>query len=460
MTNNNLIYIETYGCSANQNNTEIMKGLLLSHGFNVVETEALADIIILNTCVVKEPTIKKIEDRIKNIVEKNKKLIITGCMPEVLEKKLTRLCPRASIVGINHIKEISNIVKKLIEGEQVKILEKSNEIKLCTPKTRLKNVVGITQIAQGCLGSCAYCYTRLAKGSLFSYPEDKILKNIEQDIAAGCKEIWLTSQDNASYGLDFKDRAELSDKNRGFVTLCTAPKPEKKRLAHTPKSQLPRLINSITSLPHRFFLRIGMMNPKNVLSLLDELMESYKDEKVFKFLHISLQSGSDKILKAMNRNYKVQDFLDIINRFTEAFPNITISTDIIVGFPGETEEDFQDTLDIIKKIKPDVLNISRFWAMEKTEAKKMPNQISPEIKRKRATELMKLHAKIALENKKLLIGQHCKVLVDSKGFQDTWIARDDSYKMIIIISKENLAGKFLKVLVKEAKPHYLIGELV
>jgi threonylcarbamoyladenosine tRNA methylthiotransferase CDKAL1 len=458
MTNsNNLIYIETYGCSANLNNAEIMKGLLLSHGFTVVETESLADIIILNTCVVKEPTIKKIEDRIKGIIEKNKKLVITGCMPEVLEKKLNKLCPRASLIGVNHIKEIPSAIKKLIEGEQVKILEKNNEIKLCTPKTRQKNVVGITQIAQGCLGSCAYCYTRVAKGTLFSYPEDKILKNIEQDIAAGCKEIWLTSQDNASYGLDVNDKSLGSQR---CAMSFEAPNQQTQKLAHAPKSRLPLLINSITSLPHRFFLRIGMMNPENVLLILDELIESYKDEKVFKFLHISLQSGSDKILKSMNRKYKAKDFLEIVNRFTEAFPDITISTDIIVGFPGETDEDFQDTLDIIKKIKPDVLNISRFWPMEKTEAKKMSNQISPEIKRKRATELMNLHAKIALENKKPLIGQEYKVIVDENGFQDTWIARNEFYKMIILRSKENIQGKFLKVRIKEAKPHYLLGEVI
>jgi len=429
-----------------------MKGLLLSHGFTVVETESLADIIILNTCVVKEPTIKKIEDRIKSLIEKNKKLVITGCMPEVLEKKLNKLCPRATLVGINHIKEIPSAIKKLIEGEQVKILEKNNEIKLCTPKTRQKSVVGITQIAQGCLGSCAYCYTRFAKGSLFSYPEDKILKNIGQDLSAGCKEIWLTSQDNSAYGLDFLDK-DVSVNNK--TSFGAAAQDDKAKNVN-----LPILINSITSLPHRFFLRIGMMNPEHISHFLDEQIESYKDEKVFKFLHLSLQSGSDKILNTMNRKYSVKDFLEIVNRFTGEFPDITISTDIIVGFPGETDEDFQKTLEVIKKVKPDVLNISRFWPMEKTEAKKMSNQISPEIKRKRATEIMNLHAKIALENKKPLIGKEYKVLVDENGFQDTWIARNASYKMIILRSKENLLGKFLKVRIKEAKPHYLIGEVI
>jgi threonylcarbamoyladenosine tRNA methylthiotransferase CDKAL1 len=452
---NNLIYIETYGCSANQNNAEIMKGLLLSNGFTVVETESLADIIILNTCVVKEPTIKKIEDRIKNLVEKNKKLIITGCMPEVLEKRLAKLCPRASIVGINHIKEISSIVKKLIEGEQIKLLEKSNEIKLCTPKFRQKNVVGITQIAQGCLGSCAYCYTRAAKGTLFSYPEDKIIKNIEQDLAAGCKEIWLTSQDNSAYGLDspdFLDKEIIRNDKTSFGAEAQRCKVK--------NINLPVLIDSITSLQHRFFLRIGMMNPEHTLPILNDLTESYKSDKVFKFVHIPLQSGSDNTLKAMNRKYKAKDFLEIIDKFKKEFSNITLATDVIVGFPGETEEDFQETLNIIKKINPDVLNISRFWAMPNTEAKKMPNQISPEVKRKRAIETMKLHAKIALENKKPLVGQEFRVLVDEKGFQDTWVARNESYKMIILRSKESLLGKFVKVRIKEAKVHYLIGEII
>ncbi|MCX6741855.1 MAG: tRNA (N(6)-L-threonylcarbamoyladenosine(37)-C(2))-methylthiotransferase [Candidatus Pacearchaeota archaeon] len=431
------IYLETYGCTANTNDAEMIKGLLASHGFNITNNEHIADVIIINTCVVKDPTIKKIEIRIKHFLELKKKLIISGCMPEVQSKRLEKLAPQASLVSHYHIKEISKAVKNLLEGKHMVLIGKSNkdETKLGLPKAREKQIIGISQVCQGCLGSCAYCYTKQAKGSLFSFPEDQIIKNVEQDIAAGCKEIWLTSQDNVLYGIDFEENTKKV-------------------------SQLPRLINKICDLKHKFFLRVGMMNPEYILPVLDELIESYQNEKVYKFLHIPIQSGSDKVLKLMNRKYQVKDSLEIVDGFKKEFPSITISTDIIVGFPGETEEDFQKTLGIISKIKPDVLNISRFWAMPDTEAAKLKQQISPSIKRERATKLMNLHAKIALENKILLINKEYKVLVDEKGFKDTWLARNENYQLIILRSQENLLGKFLKVRIKEAKAHYLIGELV
>ena len=432
------IYLETYGCTANTNDAEIIKGLLASHGFNITNNEAIADVIILNTCVVKDPTIKKIEVRIKCFLEQKKRLIIAGCMPEVQAKRLAKLAPQASLVSTRHIKQIPKVIKDLFEGKHAVLVgntNEKNEVKLCLPKMREKQIIGISQICQGCQGSCAYCYTKQAKGSLFSFPEDQILKNVEQDISAGCKEIWLTSQDNVLYGIDFEEN-------------------EKK------VSQLPEIINKITQLNHKFLLRIGMMNPEYIIPIINDLINSYKNEKVFKFLHLPIQSGSDKILKSMNRKYKIEDAIEIINKFKKTFPEMTISTDVIVGFPGETDDDFNKTLKIIDKIKPDVLNISRFWAMPNTPAAKLNSQILPEVKRERATKLMNLHARIALENKEQLLGKEYKVLVSEKGFQDTWIARNENYQMIIIHSKENLLGKFLKVKVKEAKVHYLIGEVI
>jgi MiaB-like tRNA modifying enzyme len=431
------IYLETYGCTANTNDAEIIKGMLATHGFNITNNEHIADVIIINTCVVKDPTIKKIEVRVKHFLELKKKLIISGCMPEVQSKRLEKLAPQASLVSHYHIKEIPKVVKNLFEGKRMVLIGKSNEFKLCMPKAREKQIIGITQIAQGCLGNCAYCYTKQAKGSLFSFPEDRIIKNVEQDVLSGCKEIWLTSQDNALYGLDNADSPNLLD-----------------------KKGLPQLISKITNLNHKFFLRVGMMNPEYMQPILDNMIESYQNEKVYKFLHIPIQSGSNKLLKVMNRKYKVKEFLYIINAFKKEFSSMTISTDIIVGFPGETEEDFQKTLDIISKVKPDVLNISRFWAMPNTEAAKLKQQISPSIKRERATRLMNLHAKIALENKLKLVGKEYKVIVDDKGFKDTWLARNENYQLIILRSQENLLGKFLKIKIKEAKVHYLIGEVI
>jgi MiaB-like tRNA modifying enzyme len=424
-------FIETYGCSANQNNSEIISGLLVSHGLNLVENESLADIIILNTCIVKEPTIKKIEERLKRLTKTDKKLIICGCMPEMFKEKIEKIAPKASILGTFYIKEIMNTLKKMQEGKKVVLIGEQNEIKLCLPKISKKKTIGIVQICQGCINECSYCLVKKVKGSLFSFPGEKILKEIENNLNAGAKEIWLTSQDNACYGLDNEDKIDLS-----------------------------KIINKISSLNHRFFLRIGMMNPSSIMPITDELIEAYKSEKVFKFLHIPIQSGSNKILKLMNRKYRIEDAIGIIEKFKKQFPEIVIATDIIVGFPGETEMDFQETLKIVKKISPDVLNHSRFWPMKGTEAEKMPNQISREIIKRRETELMNLHAKIALDNKLKIVNKEYRVLVDDKGFENTFLVRNENYQLIIIRSKENLQGKFLKIKIKEAKPHYLIGEII
>ncbi|MEK6820425.1 MAG: tRNA (N(6)-L-threonylcarbamoyladenosine(37)-C(2))-methylthiotransferase [Nanoarchaeota archaeon] len=336
------IYFETYGCTANQNNTEIMKGLVRQVGLELTNNTDIADLLVINTCIVKEPTEKKIERRISSLLKKysKKPMIIAGCMPETRAGKLRK--KNIYLLGTHHVKDIAKLIKKILENkyEEKEFLAENNEIKLGLPKIPRIDKIGITQIAEGCLGNCSFCITKLAKGKLFSYPEEKILENIKNDISAGCKEIWLTSQDNAAYGL-----------------------PEKRKL--------PELLRKIFALKGRFQVRLGMMNPENVLPILSELIEIYRHKKMKKFLHLPLQSGSNKILKEMNRKYSAEDWLKIVNMFRKEIPELFLSTDIIVGFPSETEEDFEKSCNIVEKIKPDMLNISRFWSMKPAPASKL-----------------------------------------------------------------------------------------
>jgi len=366
------IYIENYGCTANQNNGEIIRGILERQGFTFIPKPELADIVIINTCIVKGPTRQKMIFRIKELA-KFPRLIVTGCMPDVERQRIKRIAKQANpdikiaLVGTKHIHEITKAIKAIMENKEVEIISRENEIKLGLPKTLKRKNIGITQISEGCLGNCSYCIVKLAKGSLFSYPQEKILKNIENDLLS-CNEIWLTSQDNAAYG------------------------------SETGKSKLPELMKKILSIKKKFKIRLGMMNPSSLLPILDEMIEIYKNEKMIKFLHIPVQSGSDRILKKMNRNYKIKDFLLIVDKFREQIPRIIISTDIIVGFPGETEEDFNKTLSLIRKIKPDILNISRFWPMPGTLAEKM-EQIPVEECKKRVVKLTNLYKKIKYNEK-------------------------------------------------------------
>lgn len=423
------VYFESYGCTANQNSTEIMKGLVRQAGLNLTLNPEFADLIIINSCIVKEPTQEKIRKKVYDFLKKGKKVILAGCMPRLNEKTLRK--SNLFLLDTSQIKNITNIIKDISENNysSEKYLKHRNELKINLPKVPFERQIGITQISEGCLGECSYCIIRLAKGKLFSYPKEKIIESIKKDIESGCREIWITSQDNASYG------------------------------SEEGKYLLPELLKEILELKGNFLIRIGMMNPNNILKILPELIEIYKHPKMFKFLHLPIQSGSNKILKAMNRRYSKEDILKIIKEFKKQIPNITISTDIIVGFPGETEKDFNETLNIIKEIRPEILNRSNFGKRPGTPAEKL-KPISPEKMKQRASELMNLHLEICKENQKQWIGKTARVLIDKKGFENTWLGRSENYKLFAVPSKENILGKFLNVKVKKILPHYLIGEII
>ncbi|MBI2124818.1 radical SAM protein, partial [Candidatus Pacearchaeota archaeon] len=307
--------------------------------------------------------------------------------------------------------------------------------------------------------------------------------SVQSDLNAGCREIWLTSQDNAAYGMD-EGKRKLPELLKSILELkgnCQEP-PVKDRwhdnaplrvvLEHAQNSTSDSNHSLQTSGILTFKVRLGMMNPDNVLPILNELVKIYRHEKMYKFLHIPLQSGSNRILKLMNRSYTTADFMRIISRFKQEIPDITISTDIIAAYPSETNDDFQETLDALKAIKPDVLNISKFWLRKGTAAAEMPKpeQIDAKTAKQRASGLMKLHLRIALENKKMLVGKKIRCLVNDKGFKihgrQTWLARGDNYELVAIISDnlssnikgKSLLGKFIDVRINEAKPHYLVGE--
>jgi len=428
------IYIESYGCSANQNNAELIAGLLARAGLNITNNFEIADLAIINTCIVKGPTQQRMQARIAQLSKKfGKKLVVAGCMPDVFSNVIKNIAPDASLVGSHNLKEIVRIVRNISSNKRCEFIEKRNEIKLCMPKLRQNNIIGITQILEGCLGCCSFCLTRAAKGKLFSYPRKKILQNIKLDLKAGCKEIWLTSQDCAAYGLDRK-------KHSGNL------------------SELPELLKEILALNGRFKVRLGMCNPEHVLPIIKELIECFEHEKMYKFLHIPLQSGSNAVLREMKRKYTAQNFKKIIEKFRASFPEATISTDIIAGFPSETEEDFSKTIEIIRKTKPDILNISKFWPRPGTEAATL-EQLPQQVLKKRAIELSILHKKITTEKNKSLIGKKLKVLVNRKGWHGTWLARDNNYKLIVLKYPSNLLGKILEVKVTQAFPHYLFGKI-
>lgn len=423
------LYFETYGCTANKNSSEIMKGLVKQAGMNLTSNEDFADLIVINSCIVKEPTQEKIRRRVSDLLKKGKKVILAGCMPRLVEKRMKH--ENLFFLDTSQIKNLITLIQDIERSKykKDKFLSKRNEVKVNSPKISEEKFIGITQISEGCLGRCAYCVVRLAKGKLFSYPSEEILNSIKRDLGAGCREVWITSQDNASYG---NENGENS---------------------------FPELLKEILELKGNFFVRVGMMNPDNVLKILPELIEIYRHPKMFKFLHVPLQSGSNKILKLMNRKYTRKDALKIIREFRNAFPGITISTDIIVGFPGETDEDFRETINLIKKIKPEILNHSKFWNHKELSLKNS-EQVDRKIAIRRASELMKLHLEICKGIQKEYTNWKGKVFVDKIGFGKTYLARNENYKLFAVRSEEKILGEMINVKVIKTMPHYLISEVV
>jgi len=271
---------------------------------------------------------------------------------------------------------------------------------------------------------------RYVKGKLFSYDMDDIGFEALKCLQDGCKELWVTSQDNAAYMLE---KSEVS--------------------------KLPELVDNITSIDKKFFVRIGMMNPMHLLDVLEPMIEVYKNDKLFKFLHIPVQSGNDEILKLMKRKYTVDDFKRIVREFRKNIPNFTLSTDIICGFPTETEEQFNDSLNLIKEIKPDVLNISRFQARPGTEAFKMEGQIEGGVTKNRSRLLTDIFTNISRMSNEKWINWEGSILIDEKGKHDTWVGRNFAYKPVIVRGDVKLGDK-VKVKIKNITPYDLRGEII
>ena len=386
--------------------------------------------MLINVCTVKGD--KKVLKEIKQLHDANPKgkIIVGGCVTKEMILKIEQIIPNASIINTDNITKIIDVVNSDVP---IRLIDRKKEIKVMLPRIRNNDVISIIPISQGCTSACTYCSTKLIKGNIFSYLLEKIILEIKQSVNEGCKEIYLTSQDNSDYGFDW-------DK----------------------KCHLPRLINKITELEGDFWIRVGMMNPIGIMPILDELIEAYKSEKVYKFIHVPIQAGSNTVLKKMARRYKVEDFKMMVQKFRKEIPDITVSTDIIVGFPNESEEDFEKTLEIVKEIKFDVINIARFVPREGTFAYSMQNQILENSKKERSTKLTTLFREISLEKNKKWIGWQGKMIINEKLKDGKFIGRNYAYKPIILLSKNKKLkfGDIIQVKIVDASKFVLKAEII
>ncbi len=425
------VFIRSFGCSANTADSEVLAGCLAQAGFQLAASEAEADVLIYNTCAVKGPTENRIIDALKR-APKNKKLIVTGCLPMISFERLKRETRFDGVVGPAVGKGIVDVVERVLDGEKVVELSSLDaKPKLDLPRIKYNAVVSVVPVNYGCLGSCVYCCVVFARGHLRSYSIKEVAERVRSDFAAGAREFWVTSQDTACYGRDLG-------------------------------SNLAELLEALGGLAGEFKVRVGMMTPNMVTDMQAKLIGAFRSDKVFKFLHLPVQSGDDETLKRMRRFYTAEQFKRIAEAFRAEFPDLTLATDVIVGFPGETAEAFEHTLKLLEEVKPDVVNVSKFFARPKTSAAQIQNGLveREEIKR-RSTVAAQLAKRISFERNQRWVGWVGEVLVDEKGkVEGSWVGRNFAYKPVAIKSTDNLLGKTVRVKVVEASATYLKGALV
>jgi len=411
-------FVEGSGCSLNQSETEQIRGFLLRNGFSLVQEPKEAGLLVLNACAVKEQTESKMLRRIRQLNaiarERDSILVVFGCLPKINREAVEQIS--GSIVQFGpRLSELASFL-----GLPVQDFSPSLEEKKTSP------VVSIVPIALGCLGDCSYCCVRNARGNLKSYSPGSLSQKFKR-VLGDSKEIWLTAQDCGCYGFDIG-------------------------------TNLPSLLRELLSVEGDFRVRVGMSNPGHVLRFLPEYLDAFSDARVYKFFHLPVQSGSNSVLKAMKRGYTREDFLGLVGAVRDKFPDAVVATDLIVGFPGETRGDFEQTLGLVSEAEPDIVNISRFGARPNTLASSLPGQLHGRVKKERSRALTELCSRVSLARNRRFVGTRQRVLLNEAGSSGGFVGRASNYKPVVVNS--GALGEFLDVGVVGAFSTYLLGEPV
>lgn len=432
-----LLAVISQGCAANFGDGEKI-ARVFAEDYRVVfgmpkeatngETEKPAA-FVLNVCTVKgnASALKLLREAMSTAPEA--KLFITGCAPKDFREEVSKITDKAIYTSLKELLASDCHAPHGARNDAQDFRDHRgarNDIPL-----RESPLVGIVNIEEGCLDACAYCSTRLVKGRLHSYPAADIVQQVKSLVADGCVEIQLTGQDCGCYGFDTgTNLAEL----------------------------VQRILDEV---PGDYKIRLGMGNPRHMLRYADSLLKCFDDERVYKFIHLPVQSGSEDILKAMNRKHSARDYIDLAEAFNR-IPRFTLSTDLIVGFPGESERDFQDTLALLEKTRPTVCNITRFVPRPNTPAYNMTGAVPDSIKHERSAALAEAFQQIAAENNSRWVDTTETVVIEKSGYRrGTYIARNAAYRPVAITSEAPLQpGERFTVTITAAEPFALIGERI
>lgn len=405
------VHVQAYGCAANQGDASIGRGILEEQGHEIVDSAGQADVVVVFTCCVIQRTEQQMLSRLRKLSQRDVDIVVAGCMPAVYREKISEVAPHATLLPPREVHRVG----VALDGAAMP-----------HDKARLPRNVGLrldVPIADGCRYSCSYCVTRLARKRLTSYDEDALVETARRALQQGCRELRLTCQDTAAYGMDTG-------------------------------GSLQSLVRRIARLSGCFRIRVGMMHPLSVMQR-PGVLDVFAHDKVYGFLHLPLQSGSSRVLRRMRRGYSARDVLDIVAGARKRYPDISISTDVIVAFPGETERDFEATCDALRELQPDVVNVTRFSARPGTPAAEMEHPDTA-LAKERSRRLSRLARDVTREQMERQVGSTCSALLLERRDEGV-AAKTDGYRSVYLAGGD--VGTLRRVRVTGVEGSHLVGEI-
>jgi threonylcarbamoyladenosine tRNA methylthiotransferase CDKAL1 len=420
------VYVETYGCTQNQGEGAAIARDLAERGHAVVASPLGADVGVLVTCAVIGPTEARMVRRWRALSERIPRMIVTGCMVPLRVGLLdgpARL--RTTFVPIREQPRLFSLLDTRGSGRLAEATRPPDDI---LPVAAHPPVTEEIVIAQGCTSGCSYCFSRLARGRLESVPASEVVRRARAAVARGVAELRLSSLDTAAWGLDWEDG-----------------------------SRLPDLLREVAAVPGDVGARIGMMSPQTLGPILEPYFAALAAPRFYRFLHLPVQSGSDRVLDAMRRGYHVEEFRRQVRAARARFPDLALSTDVIVGFPGETEEDHRATEELIEEVAPETVNVTRFSPRPGTPAARLPS-VGPRIAKRRSRELAELRRRVARDRLERWIGHRGPARVVEFGPGSSSVARLPNYLPVVLEGRPSL-GSTVDVRVDGSRSTYLLGHV-
>jgi len=423
------VYVETYGCALNHADTAVMLSVLARRGYRRVEDPGEADVVIVNTCTVRSETEERMRRaiaRLRGVARRRgARLIVAGCMATAQPYTVKKLAPEAALVATHSV----HLVDRAVE-EGVDLLaepERPKTVYLPEPGLMARGRVAEVPVADGCMGDCSFCLTKLARRRVLSRPLESVVGLVEALARRGVVEVRLTGQDAAVYGMDIYGRRAL-----------------------------PELLERIAEIPGSFMVRVGMMSPEQVEPILDEFLEAMKKPRFFKFFHLPVQSGDDRVLRVMKRRYTVDQYRALVREIRAKIPGAMIATDIIVGHPGEDEEAFENTLRLVEELRFERVHVAQYTPRPRTVAAGLP-QVPDPVKKRRSKRLMALVERIGLEEHQRYLGARAEALIVSRGERGGLDAKLYNYMPVVLPEDAGAPGEWRCVEVVSATWYDLRG---